>query len=319
MMSYQNSSDLPFCGLLKGVCYFLLCINLSVTAEQNHVAINTSNATTSTTSNTASISNISSTNSTADLYEKGLAYLEGNNIERNFTKALFLFEKAAEQNHADAANQIGQMYALGYGVEINYKTAEKWLRQGAELGSYEACFSLGALYIHGKIDGTANLPQANTWFEKAAKSEWPDMLYSIGTVFDDDEARQPELAVIWYKKAAEKGHSLAMLSWGLLAESGEGMEQNRELALNLYHQAAEKGEAIAAYFLALAYEQETNTLNMAAQWMQKAATAGLPAAAYALSIMYKEGRGLEQNKEQSYFWLLKAAEAGYPEALQAIH
>ncbi|HIF93894.1 MAG TPA: sel1 repeat family protein [Myxococcales bacterium] len=46
--------------------------------------------------------------------------------------------EAAEQGDADAQNNLGVMYANGYGVAENYAEAVKWYRKAAEQGDASA-------------------------------------------------------------------------------------------------------------------------------------------------------------------------------------
>jgi len=51
-----------------------------------------------------------------------------------------------------------------------------------------------------------------------------------------------------------------------------------------------------------------------AKEIQKLAHSGNTDAQYALGLIYAEGRGLKQDEIKSYYWLLHAKQAGYPDA-----
>ncbi len=58
--------------------------------------------------------------------------------------------KAAEQGHARAQLQLGEIYENGRGVIQDYKAAIEWYRQAAEQGEAEAMFRLGKMYQVGR-------------------------------------------------------------------------------------------------------------------------------------------------------------------------
>lgn len=64
----------------------------------------------------------------------GLKYLE----LQNTAQALYWFEKSAAQGNAEAQMQLGDAYARGKGVSLDYITAHMWLSRAAAKGTYEA-------------------------------------------------------------------------------------------------------------------------------------------------------------------------------------
>jgi|GEM_PF-4841027 len=69
-------------------------------------------------------------------------YRQGSDVKRNPDEAIRLFRKAAENNHAEAQNQLGMAYAFGEGVEQNDIEAKKWFRRAADAGSSQALANL---------------------------------------------------------------------------------------------------------------------------------------------------------------------------------
>jgi TPR repeat protein len=59
-----------------------------------------------------------------------------------------------------------------------------------------------------------------------------------------------ELALDWFRKAAEQGHAGAQDNLGLRYEHGQGVEQDHGIAAHWYRKAAEQGFAGAQYHLA---------------------------------------------------------------------
>lgn len=56
-------------------------------------------------------------------YALGSKYVRGDGVSRDFSKAIALFRKAADQNHSVAQCALGNMYASGWGTPRNDKKA----------------------------------------------------------------------------------------------------------------------------------------------------------------------------------------------------
>lgn len=104
----------------------------------------------------------------------------------------------------------------------------------------------------------------------------PAAQFDLGLVAPDSEQ-----AVVWYRKAADKGLAPAQYQLALSYMNGIGVEQSDEQAAAWYRQAAEQDHAPSQYQLAL---------------------------------MYLEGRGVEQNDEQAVNWYRSAATNGHLQA-----
>ena len=79
-------------------------------------------------------------------FQKGLTAAQSG----DFATALREWTPLAEQGHAKAQYNLGNMYRRGDGVPQDYKTAAKWWRLAAEQGHAGAQSALGALYGIGK-------------------------------------------------------------------------------------------------------------------------------------------------------------------------
>lgn len=73
----------------------------------------------------------------------------------------------------DAMNTRGVDYIKGRGVARNYAEAVKWFRKAAERGLVEAQYNLGLVYHHQGAGVTQNDVEAVKWFRKAAEQGYP--------------------------------------------------------------------------------------------------------------------------------------------------
>jgi TPR repeat protein len=83
-------------------------------------------------------------------------------------------------------------------------------------------------------------------------------------------------AVIWYRKAAERGYGVAIDNLGMMYLKGSGVEANPVRAQQLFREAAEKGTVLAQLHLGqLLLKQDCEE---AVRWLRKAADQGNPQA-----------------------------------------
>jgi TPR repeat protein len=124
-------------------------------------------------------------------------------------------------------------------------------------------------------------------------------------------------AVLWFRKAAEQGHSMAQSNLGVMYCQGLGVQQNYQQAMQWYLKAAEQCNANAQACLGRMYIEGNGVQQdyyQAEQWFRMATEQGNAIGQYYLGIMYIEGLGVQQDYYQAEQWFRKAAEQGYERA-----
>ena len=74
----------------------------------------------------------------ASYYNLALLAFNGRGMEKNWTKAAVLYQKAALSGHAGAQFNLGSLYARGQGVPMSQRMAVYWLQRAASQGVAEA-------------------------------------------------------------------------------------------------------------------------------------------------------------------------------------
>lgn len=137
--------------------------------------------------------------SASRLYDESLRFLDGLGVEQDLVRAFALNAEAAEFGHHDAALAMGWFYLNGFGVERDLDLARKWYRVSARHGDTRAMFSLG--YI----------------------------AYVAGEFVE---------ALVWFRRATEKGHHRSLYFLGRHYWRGHGVVQDRKKAMRFIHDAA---------------------------------------------------------------------------------
>ena len=94
-------------------------------------------------------------------------YFDGRGVPQDYAKAVRWYRRAAEQGHANAQFNLGNMYFHGRGVPEDYPEAVRWLHLAAEQGDADAQFNLGLMYEYG-AGAAQDLVRAHKWFNLAA-------------------------------------------------------------------------------------------------------------------------------------------------------
>ncbi len=122
-------------------------------------------------------------------------------------------------------------------------------------------------------------------------------------------------AVALYRAAADRGDLRAMVSLGLLMETGDGVPRDPEAALALYEQAAQRGSPDGAINLAVALfngQVVPADPERAVGLFRQAADAGSAIATYNLGVLAQDGALGPGREAEALGWFRRAAQLGEP-------
>jgi TPR repeat protein len=140
-------------------------------------------------------------------------------------------------------------------------------------------------------------------------------------ILDGRGGANPEEALAHLRSAAGGGDVQAQVILGKALVTGRGglVRDGREAARWL-EPAANAGDPFAAYWLGVLLHSELGGRDdpQAVAWLERAAKANLPAALFLLGGLYRDGRGVPVNHARAVECLEAAAEAELPEAIEAL-
>lgn len=176
---------------------------------------------------------------------------EGLGIERNKSlrkeyadKAFQWFTKEADQTNAKVQLYIGYCYQEGAGTNVNAKSAFDWYKKSAEQGFADAEYCLAICYASG-FGTDQNGDEYAKWTRSAAEHGNAPSQFNWASILAAGYANEGnpnyEEAVVWFKKAAEQGHTGAQLALANCYESGCGVSQSEQEAILWYQKAADRG------------------------------------------------------------------------------
>jgi uncharacterized protein len=263
-----------------------------------------------------------SDNSAQSLYERGMAYRRGQDLELDFQAARRLLRRAAGMNHVLAQYEYGLMLDRGLGGGQDQGRGLRWMEHAAKGGCVEARLQMGQRYYAGEGVET-NLARAEQYLRSAAESGLAEAQTALGLLYRDSAPplENPERAVDWLSRAVNQRHGAAFFPLSDLYERGVGVPRDLKKADELLRQAAELGVPQAQLRIARHYLTGASghafpqDYRMALGWFKRAAGHGIAEAQYEVGVRYEQNEGVDAPDMavaiESY---LGAAEAGFAPA-----
>ena len=102
--------------------------------------------------------------------DKANQYYLGNNLNKDYSKALELYKKAASNGIDEANFSLGLMHHYGKGKLVSYEEAYDYYYKSALNNNPEAQFNLGLMERYG-LGRPINLENAFNWFKKSSRQQ----------------------------------------------------------------------------------------------------------------------------------------------------
>ncbi|SMC37714.1 tetratricopeptide repeat protein [Chryseobacterium sp. YR221] len=146
-------------------------------------------------------------------------------------KGIDCYEKAAQQNHPVAWNNIGALYHNGIGYSLNIKKAIRAYGKSAELGDGMALANLGDLYYFGEYV-IQDYDKALDFYQKAEKKYYYNY-DKISEIYY--QLRDYKNLLVYLKKDYDQSYS--GIYYGIIYEHGMGIQSDLKKAIKYYEQA----------------------------------------------------------------------------------
>ncbi|MEC3907480.1 T9SS type A sorting domain-containing protein [Tamlana sp. 2201CG12-4] len=115
---------------------------------------------------------------------------------KHYKKGFQLTKKAAKQNQAVAASDLGDLFKYGIGCKLNYNKAKRWYRKAHRLGDTKGTYSLGYMHYKGLGAVKQNYKRAVKHFKNSTHpmaKHWLGVCYYFGYGAKTDKQKALEL------------------------------------------------------------------------------------------------------------------------------
>lgn len=236
----------------------------------------------------------------------GAAYLIGHGVPKDERQAAYWYERAANSGDPGAQQQIAYFYATGIGVERSPERAAEWFQRAVAGGSVSAKVNLGVAYVWGQ--GVRKDPQFGVQLFREAAEKGS----GIGACFLGDSyhfgigvAKDDSKAMHWFEVGAKRHDARAAYDAAYLLLHRSSREGN-EKAMKYLRESASGGYVMAKHQLALELIHREKPVPSASydeaiDLLQKASADGFWRSSAILGILYRDGQGMQQDKQAAYY------------------
>ena len=212
----------------------------------------------------------------------------------------------AQSNNRPSAEQYQQAAQAHFQQQLRLANA----------GDPAAQFTLADMYRNG-VGTEVNDTEARQWIEKSAHGGYLEAMLTLADELNRDQKYSD--AVVWFRKAAEKGDTRGKAEFwlGVYYEEGDGVLTDPQEAFRWYSKAAEKNYLAAIENLAIMYvggEGVSRDYSKAMQLYQRSVEMGSEKGMLGIALLFFNGQGVERDHTKAREWLLQASEAGEDQA-----
>lgn len=203
------------------------------------------------------------------------------------------------------------------------KIGERMQDEGVAIGDHHSGYFLNALRTLSFGVGLLLMIFMTSIAFAVEASEAPSAITPAEQAYSAYQKGDFETARTLWKQLATRGDASAQYNLGLIYSEGRGVARNPQMAIKWWRLAAQNGHLQAQHNLALAYIGEETALpgvaeephhDAALAWLRKAAKRGLANSRYILgTLLLDRASSLEDNAEAIGF-LTAAADQGHVEA-----
>jgi TPR repeat protein len=252
----------------------------------------------------------------------GVLYYGGNGVAKDYSAARGWYEKGVAADDPVALNRLGLMFETGNGAPKDYNEARKYYEKAAAAGLAVSIANLGHLYLDG-LGVPKDAGKARHLFETTAVAGDPVGFRWLGLLYERGVAVPQDFvqARKWYDKAAADLDAVSINNIGSMYEQGEGTAKDPVEAKRWYDRAAALGNPQAMSNLGNLYKDGRGVPKdyaLAKAWYEKSANLGRTLGMMRLGDLYLQGLGVPKDPIQARKWYEMALAAGDTTAAKAI-
>lgn len=169
-------------------------------------------------------------------------------------------------------------------------------------------FALGTAFQTGR-GAVRDMDEAIRWYQRAAEAGHTPAMVSLALRLQRPEpARDPAAAIEWLQKAAAKGDSSGMIFLGFAYREATGVPRDYAKAVDWFIKAVEAGDAHSMIHVGRMYAHYLQLPADAVSWFLRAAQAGLSESFVELAILYDNRESEVYDPKEAHKWYRIVAE-----------
>ncbi len=254
----------------------------------------------------------------------GMCYMAGTDgLRQDLKRARQLFETACGHDFPEAKYCLAKLMLGDDEKKRDNKKIFALTEDAAGAGIIEAVLNLARFYFRG-WGVRRSVKKAIALLLELDAEDIPEAAYRLGRIYDcAGSHHSAKKAVFYLNKACAGGFSAAFYDLAEHYETGYGVKQDPRQALSLYRRYRESRPddaagnfRVAALLLLSSYHFDEAYKGEGADCLKKATEGHYPYGLFVTGLGYLYGDfGLKKNEAKAREFILKAGEAGLPQAL----
>lgn len=186
------------------------------------------------------------------------------------------------------------------------------LLRGVDSKEPEAWYTIGCAYRHGWVP-PKDIVAAKAWFTRAAEAGHSQAMIRIGLMIPQppSDSEQAE-AIAWFEKAAALGNPSGMIQLGFARREGQGLEKDYHKACEHFIAAYEAGDHHAAVYAGKVLAFQLKKPEEGLHWLLKAADQSKSDAPVHIADLYGDRSLSTYNATQAVSWYESIAKSPKP-------
>ena len=248
----------------------------------------------------------------------GEIYYEDKYVPRDINKAIHYYSLAANQNYRPAQFYLGKIYYEGKYVQRDINESIHYFSLAANQRNPAAQFYLGKIYYEGKYV-PLDINKAIHYFSLAAKQNYPASQFYLGKIYYEGKYVQRDInkAIHYFSLEANQKDLTAQLVLADIYYEGKYVQQDINKAIHYYSLAANQNSPTGLFNLGIIYFDNINVqrdINKAIYYFSLAANQKHHGAQFNLVDIYYNGKYVERDINKAIHYLSLAASQNSPSA-----
>ena len=243
----------------------------------------------------------------------GLAYERGDSLDRDISKAIYYYSRAAKNNHKESMFSLGLLYYDGEYIQKDISKAIYYFSLAANQNEPISQSILGSIYYEGEYV-KRDVNKAIHYYSLASQND-PEALFNLGLIYYKGEYIQRDInkAIHYFTLAANNNCKGATNFLGSIYYEGEYVKRDVNKALH-YYSLASKNDPKALFNLGVIYykgEYIQKDINKAIHYFTLAANNNYKEAQFILGVFYYDGEIIKKNANMSIRYFMLSAGNGF--------
>lgn len=193
-------------------------------------------------------------------------------------------------------------------LQLEFAEAFAGLEEIRESPDPAVWHALGDAYSKG-WGTTVDKTKAREWFRKAAEAGHTQAMVRLGMLLDRPAPEDdPAEAVLWFRRAAELGNASGMISLGFAYREGRGVSQDPSEAVRWFIKAVETGDGHSMIHVGRMYSRWLEDPVKAVEWFNRAAEEGFTESHIELAELHDVRGSPIYSQAEAVKWYLRVAE-----------